>query len=229
MTSSGAYSFALTNANIIESAYARIGVRRPEILAEKIQDGYRELNLALVKFGNLQPNLWTSEQQTVPLVAGTSTYTLPARSIMILSCFLRTGTGASQNDRLIFPVSEYEYASYPNKQDQGFPSVYWMNRQITPTLTFWLVPDATQTYTAYLQIVRQIQDANLPLGETPDLPYRWTDAITAELSYRLARIYTPDKEQMRKSDAMEAWNVAATQDVEDVQMTLQCGLDSYFR
>lgn len=227
--SSGNYSFALTNANIIESAYARIGVRRPEILAEKIQDGYRELNLAMVKFSNLQPNLWTSEQQTVALVAGTSTYTLPARSVMILSCFIRTGTGTSQNDRLIFPISEYEYASYPNKQDQGFPSVFWLNRQITPTLTFWLVPDATTTYTAYLQVVRQVQDANLPLGETPDLPYRWLDAITAELSYRLSRIYAPDKEQMRKADANEAWAVAATNDVENVGLTIQPGIGDYYR
>lgn len=229
MSSSSAYSFALTNANIIESSYARIGVRRPEILAEKIQDGYRELNLALVKFSNLQPNLWTSEQQTVALVAGTSTYTLPTRSVMILSCFIRTGTGTSQNDRLIFPISEYEFASYPNKQNQGYPSVFWFNRQITPTLTFWLVPDATTTYTAYLQIVRQVQDANLPLGETPDLPYRWLDAITAELSYRLSRIYAPDKEQMRKADAAEAWSVAAIQDTENVGMTIQPGIGDYYR
>lgn len=204
-------------------------MRRPEILAEKIQDGYRELNLALVKFSNLQPNLWTSEQQTIALVAGTATYTLPARSVMILSCFIRTGSGASQNDRLIFPISEFEYASYPNKQDVGFPSVFWLNRQITPTLTFWLVPDATTTYTAYLQVVRQVQDANLPLGETPDLPYRWLDAITAELSFRLARIYAPDKEQMRKADATEAWAVAATNDVENVGLTIQPGIGDYYR
>lgn len=229
MSTSGTYNFSLTNANIVESAYARIGVRRPEILSEKVQDGYRELNLAMVKFSNLQPNLWVSEQQTVALTAGTATYTLPARSIMLLSCFIRTGSGTSQNDRLIFPISQYEYASYPNKQDQGFPSVFWFNRQITPTLTFWLVPDDTQTYTAYLQIVRQVQDANLPSGETPDLPYRWLDAITAELSYRLARIYAPDKEQMRKADATEAWAVAATQDVEDVAMTIQPGVGDYYR
>lgn len=229
MPSSSAYSFGLSNADILTSAYARIGVRRPEMLAEKMLDGYRELNLALVTFANKQPNLWTSEQQTVPLIAGTATYTLPARSVMILSCFIRTGSGAAQNDRLIFPVSEYEYASYPNKQNVGFPSVFWFNRQIAPTMTFWLVPDSTQSYTAYLQVVRQVQDANLQNGETPDLPYRWLDAITAELAYRLSRLYAPDKEQMRKSDAMEAWAVAATQDVEDVAMTIQPGIGDYYR
>lgn len=229
MTASGTYSFGMSNADVLVSAFSRIGVRRTSLLSEHMKDGYQELNLSLVKFSNVQPNLWTSEQQTVDLVAGTTTYTLPARSVMILSCFIRTETGESQNDRLIFPISQYEYASYPNKQDQGFPSVFWFNRQVTPTLTFWLVPDATETYTAYLQIVRQIQDANLPSGETPELPYRWLDAITAELSYRLARIYAPDKEQLRKADAMEAWNVAAAQDVENVELTISPGVDAYYR
>lgn len=219
----------MSNADVVLSAYSRCGIRRTSLLAEHLQDGYRELNLSMVKFSNVQPNLWVSEQQILPLVAGTTTYTLPARSIQILTCFIRTGSGASENDRLIFPISQYEYASYPNKESQGFPSVFWFNRQITPTLTFWLVPDDTQEYTAYLQIVRQIQDANLPSGETPDLPYRWLDAITAELAYRLSRIYAQDKEQIRKADAQEAWSIAATQDVEDVGMTIQPGVGDYYR
>jgi len=209
--------------------FSRCGIRRTSLLAEHMADGRNAVNLAMVKFSNLIPNLWTSEQQTVALIPGTATYTLPARSVMILSCFIRTGSGTSQNDRLIFPISEYEYASYPNKQDAGFPSVYWLNRQITPTLTFWLVPDAAQTYTAYLQIVRQLQDANLPSGETPDIPYRWIDALCAETAYRLSRIYAPDKEQIRKSDAQEAWSIAATNDVENVGLTIQPGIGDYYR
>lgn len=229
MASSGTYSFELSNSDILVSAYSRIGVRRTAMLAEHIRDGYRELNLALVTFANKQPNLWTSEQQTVALVAGTTTYTLPARSVMILSCFLRTGSGESQQDRICWPLSEMEYASMPNKNSQGFPSTFWFNRQITPQISFYLTPDDAQTYTGYLQIVRQVQDANLAGGETPDLPYRWLDAVTAELAYRLARVYSPDKEQMRKADAMEAWAVAATQDVENVAMMIQPSISGYYR
>lgn len=229
MTSSGTYSFALSNADVMIEGFARCSVRRTAILAEHLQDGARAINLAMVTFANKQPNLWTSEQQTVALVAGTTTYTLPARSVMILSCFLRTGSGASQNDRIVWPVSEYEYASFPNKNTQGFPSTYWFNRQITPEISFYLTPDSTLTYTAYLQIVRQIQDANVASGETPDIPYRWIDALCAETAYRLSRIYAPDKEQMRKADAVEAWAVAATQDVENVGMTIAPGIGSYYR
>lgn len=221
MASSGTYNFALSNSDILIEGFSRCGIRRTALLAEHIADGRNAINLALVTFANKQPNLWTSEQQTVALVAGTITYTLPARSVMILSCFIRTGSGTSQQDRLCWPVSEMEYASYPNKTAQGFPTTFWFNRQITPTLSFYLTPDAAQSYTAYLQIVRQVQDANLPNSETPDIPYRWIDALCAETAYRLSRVYAPDKEAMRKADAAEAWSVAATQDTENVALVIQ--------
>lgn len=228
MASSGTYTFALSNADVMIEGFARCGVRRTALLAEHMQDGRRAINLAMVTFSNKQPNLWTSEEQTVALIAGTAEYDLPARSVMILSCFIRTGSGESQQDRIAWPLSEYEYASLPNKTSQGFPTQYWFNRQIDPTLTFYLVPDDNQTYTAHLQIVRQLQDANLPAGETPDIPYRWIDALCAETAYRLSRVYAPDKEAMRKQDAMEAWAVAATQDVENVPLAIIPALGGYF-
>lgn len=228
MTSSGTYAFSMSNADVMIEGYSRCGVRRTALLAEHIADGRNAINLALVTFANKQPNLWTSEQQTIALVSGTTTYTLPARSVMVLSCFIRIGSGDSQQDRICWPVSEFEYASYTNKNAQGFPSTYWFNRQITPQISFYLTPDDAQTYTAYLQIVRQVQDANLPSGETPDIPYRWLDALCAETAYRLSRIYAPDKEQMRKQDAAEAWAVAATQDVENVNMNIIPSIGGYW-
>lgn len=190
------------------------------MLAEHLQDGYRQANLLLSEWSNKQPNLFTSEQQTISLVAGTTTYSLPARSVMVLSCFIRIGSDESQQDRILWPVSQYEYASFPNKNAQGFPSVFWFNRQITPQIYFYLTPDDTQTYTAYLQVVRQMQDANLQSGETPDLPYRFLDAFEAGLAHRLSRIYAPQVEPLRKQDAAEAWAVAATQDTENVALNI---------
>lgn len=229
MTSSGTYAWGMSNADILIEAFGRCGIRRTALLAEHIQDGVKAINLALVTFANKQTNLWTSEQQTVALVASTTTYTLPARSVMILSCFIRTGSGSSQQDRICYPVSEMEYASFSNKASEGFPSTFWFNRQITPTLSFYLTPDAAQTYTAYLQIVRQVQDANLQSGETPDIPYRWIDALCAETALRLSRIYAPDKEPMRKADAAEAWAVAATQDTENVSLNIVPSIGGYYR
>lgn len=229
MASSATYSFSLSNADILIEGFGRCGVRRTSLLAEHIADGRNAINLAMQKFSILIPNLWASEEETVALVAGTATYTLRARDVMILSCFIRTGSGSSQQDRICWPLSEMEYAALPNKTSQGFPSQFWFNRQVVPLLSFYLVPDDSQTYTAHLQIARQLQDANLPSGETPDVPNRFLDALCAEVAHRLSRIYAPDKEQMRKQDAADAWATAATNDTENVGMTIAPMLGGYFR
>lgn len=229
MVSSGSYSFSLSNADIVTGAFDRIGVRRTSLLTEHLVSGYRQANLALVKLSNLQPNLWTEETQEVALVEGTATYTLEARTIMVLIATNRTGTGTTQNDRVLGPLSAIEYQSIPNKSQQGVPSVYWFNRQIIPQITLWYVPDNSSTYTLRLQTVRQVQDANLPGGETPDLPYRWLDWFEAEVALRLARIWKPELEQARKQDAAEALQIAATQDVENVAMAIVPGLSGYYR
>lgn len=227
MTTSGAYAWNMSNADVLIEGFSRCGIRRTSLLAEHIQDGIKAINLAMTKFGILIPNLWASEQYTVALIAGAVTYTLPVRTVQILSCFIRTGSGTTQQDRICWPLSEFEYASLPNKTAQGFPTQFWLNRQTTPTLSFYLAPDDAQTYTAYLQIARQLQDANIPSGETPDVPNRFLDALCAEVGYRLSRIYAPDKEAMRKGDAAEAWAIAATNDTENVALNIVPMLGAY--
>lgn len=217
----------MSNADVLVEGFARCGVRRTALLAEHMQDGAKAINLAMVKLSNLVPNLWAYEQYTLPLVSGTTNYSVPARTVMILSAFIRTGTGTTAQDRILWPVSEFEYASFPNKSAQGFPSVYWFNRTISPTINFYLTPDDTQTYTVYLQLTRQLQDANLPTGETPDIPYRFYDALCAEVAHRLSRVYSPDKEPLRKQDAAEAWAIAATTDVENVSLNIVPALSAY--
>lgn len=193
-----------------------------------MQDAYTEFNLMLSKFSNLQVNLWTVDLVSVPLVQGTATYAVDSSTIQILDAYISQG-GSLTNDRLIFPVSRTEYASYPNKTAQGAPSVFWYDRLISPTITLWYVPDASSTYTLNYYRCVQVQDANLPGGETPNVPYRWLDCMVAELAHRLSRIYATELETARKADAQEAWTIAATQDVENTDLYLMPQLGGYYR
>lgn len=229
MTSSGTWDFALTNAEIVSSAYALCGIRRPALLAEHMVDARIQLNLLFSDWSNQQPNLWEVDLVEVPLIQGTATYAVDAKTVMILDAYIRRGSGASQNDRLILPISRDEYASYTNKDTQGFSSVFWFNRQINPTVTLWEVPDATSTYTLRYYRVTQMQDANLTGGETPDIPYRWLNAVVRGLAFHLAEIYAPERAAERETQAVKAWNKAATQDTENVAMAVQPMLDGYFR
>lgn len=228
MSASGTTAFSLSNASMAVAAFSRLQIRRAALLAEHLQDAYNEMNLMLVKFNNMQVNLWKVDLISTPLVQATATYAVDSSTIQILDAYISL-SGSPQSDRLIFPISRTEWASYPNKTAQGVPSVFWFDRLISPTVTLWLVPDATSTYTLNYYRVSQIQDMNLAGGETPDTVFnRWLDAMVAELSYRLARIWKPELEQARKADAQETWNIAATQDVENVPLNILPGLSGYY-
>lgn len=226
---SGSYDFAPSGGEIIMGAYQRIQVRPTEILATQLQTAVMELNLLLTRMSNMQPNLWTVDLQSEPLVQGQATYSLPAETVMITNAFVSTGSGSSRIDRIIWPLSQTEYASIPNKGSQGFPTQFWFNRTISPTVTLFLTPDGNGPYTLYYYRVRQVQDATLPDGVNVEIPYLWLDALVAGLAHRLARIYKPELEPLRKADADEAWEIAATQNVENVALNIVPGLSGYYK
>jgi hypothetical protein len=228
MSTSGTYNFNLTNAQVLESAYALLQIRRPELLAEHMIDGRTQLNLLLSSWSNLQVNLFNVDLVSVPLIAGIATYSVAPSTVMILDAYL-SFNGAPLSNRLIFPISRTEYASYSNPTASGTPSVFWFDRVLSPTITLWLVPDATSSYTLNYYRCYQNQDANLPNGETPAIPFRWLDAMVTGLAARLSKIYAPALEDKREADAMKAWNIAATQDIENTGMTISPGVDAYYR
>lgn len=189
-----------------------------------------EMNLLFVEWSNKQVNLFKVELITVPLVQATATYSVPSRVVMVLDAYVSQNYGtAQQTDRTISPVSRTEYASLANKATPGQPSQFWLDRLISPTITMYPVPDASGPYTLVYYACVQMQDANLPGGETPDIPYRWYDAFVAGLAHRFSRPYAPDLEEKREKDAMKAWEIAATQDTENVPLSLTPSISTYYR
>jgi hypothetical protein len=229
-TYSGTYNFAPSAGDIIITAFQRIGIRPPEILQAHLLQAIIEMNLLQAKLSNLQPNLWDVDLQSLALTQGTATYSVPAETVMITNAYLRLPPAGSPTttDRLIFPISQTEYAALPNKNIQSQPTQFWFNRQISPTITLFPVPDGNGPYTLYYYRVRQIQDALGTNGYQMEVPYLWLDAMTAGLSHRLARVFRPELEDKRKMDADEAWKIAATQNVENVPLYIAPGLWSYF-
>ena len=219
MASSGTYSWSPSIADLTLNAFARLQIRRPELTTQHLTDAAMEANLLQVDFSNKQPLLWRSELYTQALTASDGNYALPARMIAIIAAYISTDNGDSTTtDRIIGPLSAYEYAAISTKSTEGPPTSFWYNRIITPEINLWPIPDDAETYTLKLRILSQIQDATLPSGVTPDAPYRFMDAFTAALSHRLARIYKPELEAARKMDAKEAWDIAANQDTEAVPL-----------
>lgn len=229
MTASGAYSFSPAFSDVVLAAYSRISLRPPALTPQHYLDASNEGNFLLSSWASLQPLLWKSELISQVLTEGTATYVLPARVVMILLCYIETGSGTDTIDRVLGPLSTVEYAATPNKTQEAPPTSFWFNRLTTPEITFWQTPDDGGPYTAQMRVVSQVQDASIPSGVTLDIPYRAIDAFVAGLSHRLARIHAPAMEAVRKVDAMEAWNAFSGNDVENVSLFLQPALHGYFR
>lgn len=230
MTSSGTYSFNLSYGEVVLAAYARCRLRLPSLRQEHFVDARRELNLILSAWSNKQVNLWKVELVSQLLTQGTATYDVDASVVMILDAYRTVNQGDSnQTDNYISPISRTTYATYANKMTQGPPTTFWFDRTINPTVTLWPVPDGGGPYYLNYYVVRQVEDAGIPSGETPDVPYRWLDALVAGLAWRLGQIYAePTLLPYLKENAMIAWSEAAEQDTENVNMKFNAQLSSYY-
>lgn len=230
MTSSGTYDFSISNGEAVLAAYERLKIFAPSLTQKHMTTARRELNFLLKAYaGNRQVNLWKVDLVSTTLVSGTATYDVDPSTVMILDAWVSSGSGSAINDTYITPLSRTEYASMSNKLTPGRPTSYWFDRLLAPTLTTYPVINVSG-YTLKYYRCYQIEDANLPGGETPDIPQLWLDWLVAGMAHRLSRVYSPpDVEKMRKMDADEAWTIAATQNVENTPVVLAPRISSYYR
>ena len=222
MATSGTATFNMDLTELVEEAFERAG--------SEMRTGYdlrtarRSLNLMFTDWANRGINLWTVEQGSQALTAGTGTYTLPADTVDLLDHVIRTNSGsqASQSDLSLSRISVATYASIPNKLTQGRPvQIYIDRQQSAPSINVWPVPDSAQTYTLVYWRLRRIQDAGNGVN-TMDVPFRFLNCLTAGLAYYLAMKLPGGLERIAllKQQYDEAWELAATEDREKATFQL---------
>lgn len=228
MTTSNTYTFDPSLGELVVHAFNMIEVRPTAITQEHMQSARMSSNLLLSNWSNQGVNLWAVDLITTPLVGGIATYPVDANTVMILDAYITIDPEESNTDRIILPVSRTEYASYPNKQQQGFPTTYWFDRLLSPTISLWPVPDSSSNVLKYYR-VRRLQDSNLAGGQTVEIPYLWMEAFAYNLALRLAMIWNPQKVVLLKPLADEAYQIAAAQNTEYASVYIAPQLSGYFR
>ena len=209
MTTSGTYAFNPSLGELTLFAYNLAGVRNTALVQEHMEAARMASNLMLANWSNKGVNLWAVDLVTVPLVAGQSTYNVDGNTVMMLDAYMVIDNGVTDPiDRIILPISRTEYASYPNKDQEGFTTVFWFDRLIAPTVTLWPVPDGNSAQFLKYYRVRRIQDSSLQGGQNVEVPYLWLDAFAYGLASRLAQIWNPPLIQMLKPLADEAYQIA---------------------
>lgn len=219
MATSGTAAFNLDLVEIVEEAFERCGL--------EVRSGYdlrtarRSMNLMFADWANRGLNMWTMEQGTIPLVAGTNNYALPADTVDLLEHVIRTGTGQNQVEIAMARISLSSYATIPTKETQGKPIQVLVNRTITPSVTVWPVPDTNGPYTLVYWRLRRMQDAGDGTN-TMDVPFRFLPCMVAGLAYHLC-LKLPgagDRLNVLKAQYDEAWMSASDEDREKASVRL---------
>jgi hypothetical protein len=239
MATSNTYTFNPSLGEMVLYAYNLIGIRNTAVLQEHMEAARMASNMLCARWSNQGVNLWAVDLVTTPLVTGTATYAVDGNTVMILDAYVQNDDSGANIDRIILPVSRTEYASYPNKEQQGYPTVYWFDRLISasrstgsagPSVTLWPVPNTDngpQSLKYYR--VRQIQDSALVNGQTVEIPFLWLEAFAYGLAMRLAQIWNPAAVAMIKPMADESYQIAAEQNIETAQQYISPMISGYYR
>ena len=185
MAVSGSKDFELDVADYVEEAFERCG--------KEMRTGYdlktakRSMNLLFADWANRGLNQWTIQQVTTTLTQGDADLTLSADTIDILSVVVRR----DNTDYGIQRLSRDDYINIPNKTQQSRPSQWFLDRQITPVLKLWPVPENSTDQIVYDRLVR-LDDADSPTN-TIQIPFRFYPALAAGLAYYIAIKKAPDR------------------------------------
>ena len=204
MTVSNSKNFELDVAEYIEEAFERCGL--------EVRTGYdlktakRSLNLMLAEWANRGLNQWTIKQRTQTVTQADGEYDLGTDVIDVLSLVVRR----DNTDFALTRVSRDTFLSIPNKTTQGRPSQFFLDRQITPNLKIWPIPENSTDVIHYDALTR-MDDADAQVN-TLDMPFRFYPCLAAGLAYYIALKRAPNRLQLLKAVYEEEFERAMAED-----------------
>lgn len=204
MALSGSRNFELDVAEYVEEAFERCGLEVRT--AYDYKTARRSLNLMLAEWANRGLNQWTISQRTQAVTSGTGNYTLNNDVIDVLSLVIRR----SGTDYALERISRDEYLSIPTKTTEGRPSQFFLDRQISPELKLWPVPD-NSTDVVYYDALTRMDDAD-KLVDTMEVPFRLYPCLAAGLAYYLSIKRAPNRVQLLKAVYEEEFERAMAED-----------------
>ena len=213
MAVSGSKDFEPDVAEYVEEAFERCGL--------ELRTGYdlktakRSANIMLAEWSNRGLNQWTIKQKTVAMVKDTATYNIDSTNatapIDVLDGFIRETVGGDEIDTPINRMNRAEYANVTNKSTAGKPNQMFINKQTTPTITVWPVPDKNSTYTIYMNVLTRMDDADAATN-TIEVPFRFYPCFAAGMAYYISLKKAPERSPVLKQLYEEEFERAMAED-----------------
>jgi len=219
MAVSGSTNFELDVSDYIEEAFERCGL--------EVRTGYdlktakRSLNLLFADWANRGLNQWTIVQRTQTVTQADGNYDLGADVIDVLSMVVRR----SNNDIAMSKISRDTYLNIPSKTTQGRPTQFFIDRQITPVINIWPVPEIS-TDVLVFDCLTRIDDADT-YTNTTEVPFRFYPCLAAGLAYYLSIKRAPDRIQVLKAIYDEEFDRAQAEDRDRASFSVSPNLQFY--
>ena len=228
MAVSGSKDFEPDVAEYVEEAFERCGL--------ELRTGYdlrtarRSMNLMLAEWANRGLNQWTIQQNTIAMVKDQTVYNIDSTNgtaaIDVLDVFVRETIQGTATDIPLSRMSRAEYSHLATKSTTGKPNQFFIDKQITPTITVWPAPDKNTTYTLYCNTLTRMDDADAG-ANTLQMPFRFYPCMVAGLAYYLALKKAPEKVQLLKGLYEEEFTRALSQDEERASFRVSPDLRNY--
>ena len=228
MALSGSKNFEPDVAEYIEEAFERCGL--------ELRTGYdlrtakRSANLMLAEWANRGLNQWTIKEVDITMVKDTSTYNIDSTNatapIDVLDAYVRETINNETTDFPLNKISRAEYANLSVKTTSGKPNQVFVNKQTTPTITVWPVPDKNSTYTVRLNVLTRMDDVDRAV-DTVDMPFRFFPCFVAGLAYYISMKKAPERTGMLKQVYEEEFTRALSQDEPRTSLRIAPNLGRY--
>jgi hypothetical protein len=122
-------------------------------------------------------------------------------------------------------LSRDEYLNIPNKTQTGRPSQFFLDRQISPRLKLWPVPENNTDIVKFDRLIR-MDDAD-DYTNTLQIPFRFYPCLAAGLAYYLAIKRAPERIELLKAIYEEEFTRAMEEDRDRASLTITPGYSYY--
>ena len=147
--------------------------------------------------------------------------TTTQKTIDILSAVITRDS----TDYGITRLSRDGFLNIPNKTQTGRPSQFFMDRQITPILKLWPVPENNTDIIKFDRLIR-MDDAD-DYTNTLQIPFRFYPCLAAGLAYYLSIKRAPERIQLLKAIYDEEFNRAMEEDRDRASFTIAPSYNYY--
>lgn len=220
MATTGTYLADPNLAELADEAFERAGVSLQDVGGEHIRSFRRSCRFVFSRWSNKGPRQWTFLQVIHTTTVDENEFTLPAGAIDVQTAVLKRGNVETE----MYAISRHDYQVLSDKTIIGRPDRFFVDRRRdTETATrvrvqYWLAAE-NNTDQIVMQVWFQLEDPG-NAQNTLDIPFRWQDAIAADLAARMAQKYKPEKYGELRVEAEALFQEADNEDQESAPMVL---------